>query len=103
MEARAAALAEALHGLIDRHRLAWSVTRLGARMELQFCPEAPGDAAAARAAMEPRIEAALHLWLLNRGLVITPFHNMLLVAPQIEAADTDRLVRAIADFIDACR
>ena len=48
--------------------------------------------------MDDALESALHLWLLNRGLVITPFHNMLLVAPQTRAGDRARMVDAIEAF-----
>jgi glutamate-1-semialdehyde 2,1-aminomutase len=101
MEAGAADLAETIGAMLARQGLAWTVTRLGARMELQFCAEAPVDAAAARAAMDAHIESVLHLWLLNRGLVITPFHNMLLVAPQTQASDRARLVEAIEAFVSS--
>lgn len=81
----------------------WSITRLGARMELQFCPRPPQTGAQARAAMDDELEGALHLWLLNRGIVITPFHNMLLVSPHTVPGDGERLAAALRDFIEAVR
>ena len=44
------------------------------------------------------LEAALHLGLLNRGVLVTPFHNMMLCSPVTSAGDADRLVAAL----DAC-
>ena len=103
MLATAAALEAQLREVIADAEAPWSITRLGARMELQFCAEPPHDAAQARAAMDEALEGALHLWLLNRGIVITPFHNMLLVAPQTRAADIAPLANAVAGFIAAVR
>jgi glutamate-1-semialdehyde 2,1-aminomutase len=97
MLATAAQLEARLLEVIARRGLPWTVTRLGARMELQFCAETPRDAGDARAAMDDALERALHLYLLNRGVVITPFHNMLLVPPMAAAADAD----AVADAVDA--
>ena len=103
MLATAVALEARLRDVIAEAGAPWSITRLGARMELQFCTEPPHDAAQARAAMDESLEGALHLWLLNRGIVITPFHNMLLVAPQTRAADIAPLARAVAAFTDEVR
>lgn len=99
MEARAARLADGLTAVIRRRALPWTVTRLGARMELQFRADAPRDAAEARAAMQPDLEAALHLWWLNRGVLVTPFHGMLLVPPMVAEADLQRTVDTFAAFL----
>lgn len=103
MLATGAALEARLRETLAEAGAPWSITRLGARMELQFCTEPPHDAAQARAAMDEALEGALHLWLLNRGIVITPFHNMLLVAPQTGETDIAALARALAGFIAAVR
>ena len=99
----AAHLEAQLREVIARRGLPWTVTRLGARMELQFCASTPRDAAQARAAMDDALERALHLYLLNRGIVITPFHNMLLVAPTAAAADADAVAAALDAFVDEAR
>lgn len=103
MEALAARLQARLEAVVATAGLGWSITRLGARMELQFCASPPFDAQAAREAMDEGIGRALHLFLLNRGLLITPFHNMLLVSPQTSEADVDRLAATVGAFIDAVR
>jgi glutamate-1-semialdehyde 2,1-aminomutase len=95
----AARLQHGLDGVIAGHGLPWTVTRLGARMELQFCATTPLDAAQARAAMDEPLERALQLYLLNRGVVITPFHNMLLVPPMVTHADIDAVVTALRSFL----
>ncbi|WP_084544809.1 transaminase [Derxia gummosa] len=99
MDARAAEATAGIAAAIARHRLPWCVSRLGARLEFQFRPEPPRDAAGARAAMDDALEAFVHLALLNRGIVITPFHNMLLCSPATSAADVAALVAA---FDEVC-
>lgn len=103
MLATAALLERRLRETIAAAGAPWTVTRLGVRMELQFCADTPPDARAARAAMDTQLEALLHLYLVNRALLVTPFHNMLLVAPQTTPSDVERLVGALADFIAEVR
>ncbi|QNB13922.1 aspartate aminotransferase family protein [Paraburkholderia bannensis] len=91
-------LAAGLAALIDKHALPWCVTRVGARSEFQFCATPPRNGSEARAAMDDELEHVIHLYLLNRGVLITPFHNMMLVCPETTAADVDRLLAAF----DAC-
>lgn len=98
MNALAARLQQGLEAVIARHRLPWCVTRLGARMELQFRATPPHDAAQARAAMDADLERALQLHLINRGVLITPFHNMLLVPPVATEADVDTVPVLLDDF-----
>jgi len=95
MLAQAARLAAGLRALIARHRLPWSVTELGARCEFQFCPTAPRNGAEAEAAFHDSLQMALHLYLINRGILITPFHNMTLCCPDTAAADVDRLLATL--------
>ena len=101
MLAAAQRLEQRLLAVILETALPWTVTRLGARMELQFCAETPCNAAQARAAMDAQLEAALQLYLLNRGIVVTPFHNMLLVPPMASDDDVDSVVSAVRAFVAA--
>ena len=78
---------------INAYKLPWNITRLGARLELQFCEKSPTDAQQARAAQNDTIESAIHLYLLNRGVLLTPFHNMMLVCPATTEDDINKLVR----------
>lgn len=91
----AARLAEGFRTLIARHRLPWSVTELGARCEFQFCATPPQTGAEAEAAFHDSLQMALHLYLINRGILITPFHNMTLCCPETTAADVDRLLATL--------
>ncbi|MFM2055579.1 MAG: hypothetical protein RL456_3616 [Pseudomonadota bacterium] len=88
-----------LRGAIAARGRPWTVTRLGARMELQFRPDAPRDATEARAAMDEPLARLLHLWLLNRGTLLTPFHTMFLVSPVTTDAAIDRVCARFDDWM----
>ncbi|MRW92392.1 aminotransferase class III-fold pyridoxal phosphate-dependent enzyme [Duganella sp. FT80W] len=94
MFALASQLADGLRASIARHQLPWCVTQVGARTEFQFSAAAPRNGSEAGAIMDSELEQAIHLYLLNRGLLITPFHNMLLVCPATTDADVSALVIA---------
>jgi glutamate-1-semialdehyde 2,1-aminomutase len=101
MFALATRLAEGLRAVIARHTLPWCVTQVGARTEFQFAPSAPHNGTAAQAILDAELEQTIHLYLLNRGLLITPFHNMLLVCPGTSYNDIDRLLAAFDDCLGA--
>ena len=77
------------------------MAHVGARVELVFADPLPRNAAQMRKALDHELLAALHLWLINRGVLIAPFHNMMLVSPVTEDASIDRLVTAIDGFAGA--
>ena len=95
----AARLAEGFRRIIHKYGLAWSVTELGARSEFQFCPQPPRDGAAAEAAFHDSLQMALHLYLINRGILITPFHNMTLCCPDTREEDVDRLLSSLDEAL----
>ena len=75
---------------IARHGLPWHCNRLGARGEYTFTATAPRTGAEAHASGDFALEQLLHLYALNRGILLTPFHNMALMSPATTAADVDR-------------
>jgi glutamate-1-semialdehyde 2,1-aminomutase len=85
---------------IEAHGLPWHVQRLGCRAEYWFCPP-PRDGAAAAAAVDEELEGFLHLWCLNRGVLMTPFHNMALFCPAHTGADVDRHTEVFTGALDA--
>ncbi|MCW2818593.1 MAG: aminotransferase [Marmoricola sp.] len=89
-------------GVIAEHGLPWHVQRLGCRAEYWFCPP-PRDGAAAAAAADEELEGFFHLWALNRGVLLTPFHNMALFSPLHTAADVDRHTEVFAEAVAALR
>jgi glutamate-1-semialdehyde 2,1-aminomutase len=99
MHARAERLAQGLKALIERHHLPWCVSQVGARTEFQFCARPPRNGNEARAAMDAELEHALHLYLLNRGVLITPFHNMMLVCPDTTDTHVGQLLSAMDNAI----
>jgi len=90
---------EGVQRTIDRHGLPWHVVQLGARAEYAFLPEPPANGGEAAAGADPDLDEYLHLFLLNRGVLITPFHNMALISPCTEPADVDRHTEV---FSEAC-
>jgi glutamate-1-semialdehyde 2,1-aminomutase len=76
--------------VIAEHGLDWHVTRLGCRVEYLFHAEPATTGAQAAAAGNAALDRFIHLYALNRGILLTPFHNMALMSPATEAADVDR-------------
>jgi glutamate-1-semialdehyde 2,1-aminomutase len=74
---------------IARHGVPWHVTRLGARAEYHFVATPPRTGAEQAAHADPALERFLHLWAMNRGVLMTPFHNMALMSPATTEADVD--------------
>ncbi|HEX3087667.1 MAG TPA: transaminase [Ilumatobacteraceae bacterium] len=89
-----------VHDTIDRHALPWHVQQLGGRAEYWFCPP-PRDGAAAAAAVDDELDAFMHLWAINRGILLTPFHNMALMSPHHTSADVDAHTEVFADAVAA--
>jgi glutamate-1-semialdehyde 2,1-aminomutase len=88
---------------LERHSVPWSVVSLGARAEYRFSPEAPRTGAESAAAGDREIEEYLHLYLLNRGVLITPFHNMALMCPATTEEQVDRHTEAFSAALDELR
>jgi len=81
--------------VIARHNLPWTVQRLGARAEYWFCPP-PRTGGEAAAAVDHELDAFMHLYALNRGILLTPFHNMALFCPSHTESDVDRHTEVFA-------
>lgn len=99
----AARLVAGLTQEIAAANLDWHVTQVGARVELLTCPTPPHNGGEAKAVMQPELEAAIHLFLANRGILLAPFHNMMLVSPVTTGDQIDRLVGAFADCVRALK
>jgi glutamate-1-semialdehyde 2,1-aminomutase len=85
------------------HDVDWSIVQLGARAELAFAFEPPHNGGASAALHDPELEDVLHLFLLNRGILITPFHNMALMCPATTEADVDRHTEVFSALLAALR
>jgi len=80
--------------------LPWTITQLGARAEYRFCPRPPRSGGESAAAADSDLDEYLHLYLVNRGILLTPFHNMALMSPATTAADADRHTETFAKAAD---
>ncbi|MEV0741285.1 transaminase [Streptomyces sp. NPDC050549] len=84
---------------IDAHALPWTVSRLGARSEYRFASPAPRNGTESEAAGDPELEDFLHLYLANRGVLLTPFHSMALMCPDTTEQDVDTHTRVFAEAL----
>ncbi|WP_283137605.1 transaminase [Rhizohabitans arisaemae] len=82
--------AKGVQQVVDAYALPWSVVRLGARAEYRFASPAPRNGGESNAAGDPDLDDYLHVYLANRGVLLTPFHNMALMCPATTPADVDR-------------
>ena len=96
----ATAWTDGVRATIERHELPWHVQQLGGRAEYWFCPP-PRDGAAAAAAVDDELDAFMHLWAINRGILLTPFHNMALMSPHHSAADVQAHTEVFAEAVAA--
>jgi glutamate-1-semialdehyde 2,1-aminomutase len=92
--------AEGVDGVIKEKGLPWHVTRLGCRAEYWFSQQPPRNGGEAAVAIDPDLDRYMHLAALNRGILMTPFHNMALMAPQATAADVDRHTQVFRESVD---
>jgi glutamate-1-semialdehyde 2,1-aminomutase len=84
---------------IQKHRLPWSVVQLGCRAEYTFRAHLPHNGGESAAAADFDLERFLHLYALNRGVLLTPFHNMALMCPDTTAADIDLHTRIFSQAL----
>ena len=96
----ATAWAEGVRQTFDAAGLPWHVQQLGARAEYWFCPP-PRNGAEAAAGVDADLDRFMHLWAFNRGIVLTPFHNMALFSPHHTMADVDRHTEVFAAAVEA--
>ncbi len=86
--------------VIATRRVPWHVTRLGCRAEYHFMPTVPRTGAEQYAASDGDLERFLHLYAMNRRILMTPFHNMALMCPATTEADVDRHTEVFAAAVD---
>jgi glutamate-1-semialdehyde 2,1-aminomutase len=104
MIAQAERLAAGARATILRHHLPWHVTQIGARIEIMFMRRPPRNGADVIAGRRPDLETLMHAFYMNEGVLVTPFHSMLLTCPATSSADVERhgdvferFVRLVAD------
>jgi glutamate-1-semialdehyde 2,1-aminomutase len=92
---------EGVESAIEENQLPWHVTRLGCRAEYWFRDTPPRNGAEAAAAADRDLDRYMHLATLNRGILMTPFHNMALIAPPVTEADIDRHTEVFRECVEA--
>lgn len=88
-------LEKGIADVIIKHGVPWHVVRAGARVEFMCSPERPRNGGEAAKVIHRPIDIAVHHHLLNRGVIVTPFHNMMLICPATTEAHVARLVEGI--------
>jgi glutamate-1-semialdehyde 2,1-aminomutase len=86
--------------VIESRQLPWHAVRLGCRVEYLFRPERARNGAEAAAGQDAGLDPFIHLYMLNRGILMTPFHNMALMSPATTEADVDRHTRIFGEMAD---
>ena len=87
-----------VQAIIDQHGLPWTVQQLGCRAEYWFS-EHPQNGAQAAASVNDGLESFMHLYALNRGILLTPFHNMALMTPFHSEDDVDLHTSVFSDCV----
>jgi glutamate-1-semialdehyde 2,1-aminomutase len=99
MEALAVRLCDGIESVIAGTGAPWHVTRLGCRSEYLFSPTPPRNGSQAAASGDEDLDGLLHLAMLNRGVLLTPFHNMTLMSPATTSAHVDAHTAAFEDIV----
>jgi glutamate-1-semialdehyde 2,1-aminomutase len=87
-------------GIIAESGAPWHVSRLGCRAEYAFRATPPRTGGEAAAAEDHELSRYLHLHALNRGVLLTPFHNMALMSPATTAADVDQHTEVFGQAVE---
>jgi glutamate-1-semialdehyde 2,1-aminomutase len=90
-----------VEGVIKEFNLPWIVKRLGNRSEYWFRPTPPKNGGEAAAAIDHELDRYMHLFALNRGILMTPFHNMALISPEATKEDVDHHTKVFKDAVDS--
>lgn len=99
MLAMAGRLVAGLNSIIASHQLDWHVSYAGARVEFVCSAVPPRNGSQARAVMNHELEGAIHLYLTNRGILLAPFHNMMLLSPVTQPEQVDRLLQEMGNCV----
>src|SRR6266536_3457322 len=100
MNALGARFADGVKSVIASRGLPWHIIQIGARLEYRYSPNPPRNATESADAKDEQLDSYLHLYLLNRGVLITPFHNIALISPATQEADIDNHTRVFAAAIE---
>jgi glutamate-1-semialdehyde 2,1-aminomutase len=91
---------QGVQDVIASRELPWHVVRLGCRVEYLFRPDRARNGTEAAAGQDEEVDPYIHLFLLNRGILMTPFHNMALMSPATSVEDVDRHTEVYGEMAD---
>ncbi len=92
---------DGVNEVIRRYGVPWHAVRLGVRIEYHFTAKPPRNGGEYEATKDPELEQLMHLMALNRGILLTPFHNMALISPSTTAKDVDRHTAVFEECVQA--
>lgn len=92
---------EGVESVIKEYELPWIVKRLGNRSEYWFKPTPPKNGGEAAAAIDHELDRYMHLFALNRGILMTPFHNMALISPETTQEDVDYHTKVFREAVQS--
>ena len=92
---------EGVEGVIKEYDLPWIVKRLGIRSEYWFRPKPPRNGGEAHAAIDSELDRYMHLYALNRGILMTPFHNMALISSETTQADVNHHTKVFREAVNS--
>ena len=92
---------EGVESVIKEYQLPWIVKRLGNRSEYWFKPIPPRNGGEAAAAIDHELDRYMHLFALNRGILMTPFHNMALISPETTQADVEYNTKVFREAVQS--
>jgi glutamate-1-semialdehyde 2,1-aminomutase len=101
MTALATDFTAGVQATLDELDVPWSIRQLGARAEYRFARPAPTTGEASAAAADDQLDAYMHLSMVNRGILMTPFHNMALMCPETQATDVARHTEVFREVVGA--
>jgi len=100
MIAVATHLADGVAEVIEEKGVPWHVNRLGCRAEYRFVKDPPKNGAMSEAVFDPDLDALVHVFMANRGILLTPFHTMVLISPQTTIEDVDLHNRVFTELVE---
>ena len=101
MIALATRFTEEVQAILDELDVPWSISQLGARAEYRFARPAPRTGDESAAAQDDELDTYMHLAMCNRGILMTPFHNMALMCPETQPGDIDRHTAVFREVVAA--
>lgn len=90
-----------VRAVLNEFELPWTIKQLGCRVEYWYRPDPPRTGGEAALAMDHEMDRYLHLFALNRGIMMTPFHNMALMSPATSEADVDAHTQIFREALGA--